>query len=200
MKLKMRTTATLLIAIFFAMMIPMVMAKPGKGNSGFDQWGYNYEARLFNGLFGFVDENRPSGDGNPNTIFGAATDSYGYNDATGYHEVLMDVAGSYLRMKWSKIWHMAVFGPDGIRNSGDEQPWGKGAWCTNHVEGTGTVYAVDGTIIYQGHMTVLSKIMWVGDTTGYPNPIWGMAAVIQKVVGGQGQVFLQTPAGFGAVP
>lgn len=26
---------------------------------GFDQWGYNYTARIFNGPFGYVVENRP---------------------------------------------------------------------------------------------------------------------------------------------
>ena len=178
--------------------VPAAAAKPvGKG---FDQYGYNYQARIFNGLFGNADENRP-GDENPDTYLGESTDSYGYDDKDGnYHEVIVNVAGSHLVMKWSEVWHMAVFGPDGIRYNGDEEPWGEGAWCTNHVVGTGTIYDIDEeTVIYQGHLTILSKIKWVGDTTGYTNPIWGEMAVIQKVVFNQGAAFLEIPCGFGPV-
>ena len=197
------------ISIFIALVLalslclvtvgPAAAAKPeGKG---FDQWGYNYQARIFNGLFGNSDENRP-GDGNPDTYFGDSTNSYGYFDTDGeYHEILVNVAGSHLVMKWSEVWHMAVFGPDGVRGSGDEEPWGQGAWCTNHVVGTGTIYDIDGTtIIYQGHLTILSKIEWVENTTGYTNPIWGMAAVIQKVVSKQGAVFREIQCGPGLGP
>ena len=169
---------------------------------GFDQFGYNYQARLFNGLFGNADENRP-GDGNPDTYLGASTDSYGYYDADGdFHAVVVDVAGTHLIMQWSEAWHMAVFGPDNLRYNGDEILWsvaGQDAWLTNHVEGTGTIYDIDGvTVIYQGRLTILSKIRWVGDTTGYTNPIWGQFAVIQKVISGPGQVFLEVPCGFSA--
>lgn len=176
---------------------PVMAAKPA--GKGFDQYGYNYQARIFNGLFGNADENRPSGDGNPDTYFGDSTNSYGYLDTDGeYHEILVNVAGSHLVMKWSDAWHMAVFGPDNLRGTGDEVPWGEGAWCTNHVEGTGTIFDIDGNVIYAGHLTILSKIKWVGDTTGYTNPIWGMMAVIQKVVSKQGAVFMETPGGLGS--
>ena len=191
---------TLVLVLSFSLMtvVPVEAAKPA--DKGFDQWGYNYQARIFNGLFGNSDENRP-GDNNPDTYLGSSTNSYGYKDTDGnFHEILVDVAGSHLVMKWSEVWHMAVFGPDGIRYNNDEEPWGQGAWCTNHVEGTGTIYDIDGTtIIYQGHLTILSKIKWVGDTTGYTNPIWGEMAVIQKVVSKQGAVFLEIPCGLGPV-
>ncbi|MCW3974788.1 MAG: hypothetical protein NWE86_00905 [Candidatus Bathyarchaeota archaeon] len=167
---------------------------------GFDQYGYNYKARIFNGLFGNSDENRASGDGDPDTFFGSTTDSYGFYDFEGnYHEVLVDVAGAHLVMKWSWAWHMAVFGPDNIRYNGDEEPWNEDAWCTNHVVGTGTIHAPDGSIIYQGKLTILSKIVWVGDTAGYTNPIWGQFAIVQKEVNGQGihLSFMEIPPSLG---
>ena len=192
----------MLVTFFIALMICPVMAR-GTGGA-FDQWGYNYQARIFNGLFGNADENRPEGDGDPDRFCGSSTDSYGfYDDEGNYHEVLVDVKGAHLVMKWSKVWHLAVFGPDNIRKNGDEEPWGEGAWCTNHVVGDGVIYDIDEvTIIYEGKMTILSKIVWVGDTTGYTNPIWGQFAVIQKVICGQGEhlLFLENPAGFGTTP
>ena len=204
----------MLVTFFIALMICPVMARGTRG--AFDQWGYNYTARIFNGPFGYADENRP-GDGNIDTYLGRSTDSYGFYDDEGYyHHVLVDVKGAHLVMKWSEVWHMAVFGPDGIRYNGDELPWGPDAWCTNHVVGTGKIYdAVDlgdtdpedydfseVSIIYEGKMTILSKIVWVGDTTGYTNPIWGQFAVIQKVICGQGEhlLFLENPAEFGTTP
>lgn len=197
MKRKILSVLFAVVLVLAVTATPVMAAKPvGKG---FDQWGYNYQARIFNGLFGNADENRP-GDGNPDTYLGSSTDSYDYYDKDGkYHKVTVNVAGSHLIMKWSEVWHMAVFGPDGIRNSDDEEPWGQGAWCTNHVVGTGTIYDIDGTVIYEGHLTILSKIKWVGDTTGYTNPIWGPMAVIQKVVFNQGAAFLEIPCGFGPV-
>lgn len=128
----------------------------------------------------------------------ASTDSYGYFDSDGNpHEVLVNVAGTHLIMKWSKAWHMAVFGPNNIRYDGDEDPMNEDAWLTNHVNGTGTIYDTEGNEIYSGRITILSKIKWVGDTTGYTNPIWGEMAVVQKVINGQGVVFLEIPPGWG---
>ncbi len=180
------------VVIFVGMMV-----LPGMTKGGFDKWGYNYQARIFNGLFGNADENRP-GDLNPDTYLGASTDSYGYFDSDGNpHEVLVNVAGTHLIMKWSKAWHMAVFGPNNIRYDGDEDPMNEDAWLTNHVNGTGTIYDTEGNEIYSGRITILSKIKWVGDTTGYTNPIWGEMAVVQKVINGQGVVFLEIPPGWG---
>ena len=188
----------LLLAVIAVLALLALGAGVVWAKGGFDEWGYNYQARIFNGLFGNADENRPCGDGTPDTFCGASMDSYGYYDTDGdFHEVLVNVAGTHLIMKWSKAWHMAVFGPDNIRYNGDEEDWNEDAWLTNHVEGTGTIYDTEGNVIYAGHLTILSRIRWVGDTTGYINPLWGQFAVIQKVIGGQGQVFAETPCGFG---
>ncbi len=185
---------TALVGVLVVLLMLVLSSVSVLAQGAVDQYGYNYTARLFNGPFGDADR-----DSDPDTYYGNPTDSYGYYDTDGnYHEVLVTVAESQLRMKWSKAWQMAVFGPDGIRKNGDEKPWNASAWCTNHVEGTGTVYNVDGSVLYQGHLTILSTIRWVGDTSGYTNPIWGQFAVLHKVVGGQGETFAEIPTGFGA--
>ena len=171
--------AALVIALF---LIPVVSAK-----SAFDQWGYNYTARIFNGPLGYADENRP-GDGNIDTYLGSSTDTWSFtaNDDV-FHEVIFNVAGTKLVMKWSKAWHMHVFGPDGVRYNSDELSWEDAvaqygeAWCTNHDVGSGEI---DG-VTYE-KMRGYSRIVWVGDTTGYTNPIWGSCAVVHKVVNAPG--------------
>jgi len=101
----------------------------------------------------------------------------------------------YLKKNGSRS---AVFGPDNIRYNGDEEPWNEDAWLINRVEGTGTMYDTEGNVIYDGHLSILSRIRWVGDTTGYTNPIWGQFAVIHKVFSGQGRGVLEIPSGFGS--
>ena len=113
----------------------MAMYPAGKGK-GFDDLGYNYRARLFNGLLGNADDNRSSGDGNPDTLNGNAWEQ-DYIDVGGV-ECYVPVAGTHLVMKWNKDWDMAVFGPDGERSSGDELPWNTDAWMTNHDTWTDT--------------------------------------------------------------
>jgi len=141
----------------------------------------------FNGLLGNADENRP-GDGNPDTYLGSSADTWSFtaNDNI-FHVVIFNVKGTKLVMKWSKAWHMHVFGSNDIRYDGDELSWADAvaqygeAWCTNHDVGSGTI---DG-VTYE-NMRGYSKIVWVGDTTGYTNPIWGSCAVVHKVVNAPG--------------
>jgi len=170
-----------------ALMVAGMMASQVMAQGAFDQWGYNYEARIFNGLLGYADENRP-GDGNPDTYLGSSTDNWSFTGNDGvYHQVIFNVAGTKLVMKWSTAWHMHVFGPDGIRYNGDELSWEDAvaqygqAWCTNHDVGSGTI---DG-VTYE-KMQGYSRIIWVGDTTGYTNPIWGTCAIVHKVVNAPG--------------
>ena len=178
--------AVLAIALF---LIPVVSAK---SSGTFDQWGYNYTARIFNGPLGYYEENRPGGDGSPDTFFGIyTTDEWTFiaNDGIEY-EVFFTIAGTKLVMKWSIAWHMAVFGADDIRYNGDELSWADAvaqygeAWCTNHDVGSGTI---DG-VTYE-KMRGYSRIVWVGDSTGYTNPVWGATSpfvIVHKVVNAPG--------------
>lgn len=178
--MKKQILAAIIVAI-------IILVTPVLANGAFDQWGYNYTARIFNGPLGYADENRP-GDGNIDTYLGSSTDDWSFTDSSSVpHEVIFNVAGTHLIMKWSLAWHMAVFGPDGIRYNGDEPSWQDAvtqygeAWCTNHDIGSGTI---DSTTHQK--MRGYSRIVWVGDTTGYTNPIWGQFAITHKIVNAPG--------------
>ena len=172
-----RILAFVVTTSFFAFLINPAFA-------AFDEWGYNYQARIFNGPLGYYEENRAGGDGSPNTWFGTETeDEWSFTAKDGYHEVFFTIAGTHLVMKWSKAWDMHVFGPNGIRYDGDELSWEDAvaqygeAWVTNHDVGSGTI---DGTAYDK--MQGYSRIVWVGDTAGYTNPIWGSCAIVHKIV------------------
>jgi len=94
-------------------------------------------------------------------------------------------------MKWSEAWDDARF------HGGT---WTTAAWCTNHVEGEGTVYDVDGTVLYDGHISIFCKVVWVGDTTDYTNPIWGQFAIVQSICSMEGVCVLELPPSLAQVP
>lgn len=112
------TTIIVLIALVTITAGPALAQGP-PDNTGFDEYGYNYKARIFNGLLGNADENRPGGDGNPDTLFDEDYDEFTFDEDPCLIQI--PVAGTHLVMKWSKAWHMAVFGPDGVRYNGDEE-------------------------------------------------------------------------------
>lgn len=179
----------LAVGILLTMAMIMVVSPVFAG--GFDQWGYNYTARIFNGPLGYYEENRAGGDEDPDTWFGIYTeDEWSFIANDGYHEVFFTIAGTHLVMKWSIAWDMHVFGPDGIRYNGDELSWEEAvaqygeAWVTNHDVGSGTI---DGESYDK--MRGYSRIVYVGPNAagqGYTNPIWGSCAVVHKVVNAPG--------------
>lgn len=82
------------------------------GDTGFDAYGYNYNARLFSG---------------PAT--GWCLKKYGYENCLGIY------SNDHLVMKWSQAWADAKFGPDGVAENGDELPWTTEAWVSNQWNG-----------------------------------------------------------------
>ncbi len=148
----------MVVMLVIGLTIPAMAIYPAGKGKGFDQFGYNYKARLFNGLLGNADENRTSGDGNSDTLFG---DDYDTDWVTLGYPPGVPVAGTHLVMKWSKAWDMAKFGPDDIRDNGDELDWNTDAWMTNHDTWTDD----------QGKKHVaFFKAVWVG--VGQGN-LWG---------------------------
>ncbi|NQV34283.1 MAG: hypothetical protein HQ515_16435 [Phycisphaeraceae bacterium] len=78
---------------------------------GFDQWGYNYQARLFNGYY-----------------------CDAYRDAAWCQDYAEDI----LIMKWNDAWlSNKDCDGDGLldRHFGFDSYVGSGAWCTNHQSG-----------------------------------------------------------------
>lgn len=147
---------------------------------GYDQWGYNYQARLFNGTY-----------------------CDAYRDAAWCQEY-KDIT---LMMKWNDAWlSNKDCDGDGLldRHYGYAGYIGSGAWLTNHQQGT--YEDEDGKT---RHWTYFCKIVaapadavaldgvWYtagGDEIG--PVIWGEFAVIQEVDSGEGVTY-KSPIGPG---
>ncbi len=148
---------------------------------GYDAWGYNYQAHMFNGLY--ANYSRPI----PPVTEGLDN----------------------LIMKWSDDWlsNLDCNGDRKLdrgldRKTGVSDGISKG-WLTNHIEGD----YLGSDNEYQ-HYTYFVKIVWVGSAP-IPDPwagkrIWGQYAIIEEVYNdpyggyhGVDRSNLVTPAGFG---
>lgn len=140
---------------------------------GFNEWGYNYQAHLFNGKY-----------------------CDAYFDAA-WCQPWADVD---LMMKWNDAW-LSNKDCDGDgkldRHYGFDSYIGSGAWLTNHQKGT---YEQDGkTCNWEYFVKIVAKPRV--DTEC--NEIWGSFCIIESVyndpcAGAYGIEFLEQPAGFGA--
>ncbi len=154
--------------------VSFVMAKPA---------GYNWKALVFVGTGMQYCEQRA-----------------GIFDKVACEAYIGEDADDKLVMKWSQAWQDAVFGPDGVRGSGDELPWTTDAWVNNQWNGM-----VPGGSGGSYH----TKIVWVGTPCNNANPnwrpggqcIWGQMEVIHKQgKGSTGHYWVAhgIPAGYGA--
>mgnify|MGYP000028705433 FL=1 len=153
--------------------------------SGYDQWGYNYQAQLFNGMY---------------------CDSY--RDAA-WCQAYKDVE---LSMKWNAAWlsNRDCNGDDLLdRHAGFDSYIGSGAWLTNHMAGT---YLDDGgnkckwTYFVKIVAVPADATKWNGswfDASGTKigPEIWGDFAIVQEIsndpcAGDHGIVYL-SPVGPG---
>jgi hypothetical protein len=154
---------------------------------GFDEWGYNYQAHVFNGT---------------------------YCDAYRDAEWCQPWAEDELLMKWNDAWlsNQDCDG-DGLldRHDGFDSYIGSGAWLTNHQRG---VYVdLDGNeqrrsyfvkiVAVPADATATDGIWYAADGTEIGPGIWGEFAIIQEAVndtgtGEHGVSFLSPySAGFG---
>ena len=134
-------------------------------NTGYDEWGYNYQAHMFNGYY-----------------------CDAYRDAAWcqpYAEV-------ELMMKWNDAWLSNVdCDEDGKldRHFGFDSYIGSGAWITNHMSGT---YEQGGQTCYWDYFTKIiavptdatltDGVWYAADGTEIGPPIWGQFATIQAVI------------------
>lgn len=119
---------------------------------GYDQWGYNYQAHMFNGTY----------DSSDRVLDGT------YWGSTG------DYVDDSLIMKWSDAW---LSNKDCNGNGKLDRGLDVGAnisqgWLTNQIVGDYT--DVDGNL---QHYTYFSKIVW----TGPGSPLWGQYTLVQEV-------------------
>ena len=120
--------------------------------TGFDQYGYNYQARLFVGTY----------DSSDRVLDGK------YQGGTG------DYVDDGLIMKWSDDW-LANRDCNGDHKLDRGIPGAYGisrGWLTNQNNGDYT----DANGVVQ-HYTYFAKIVW----TGPGSPLWGQYAIIQEV-------------------
>jgi hypothetical protein len=132
--------------------------------TGYDEWGYNYQAHMFNG--GYCDA---------------------YRDAA-WCQPWKDVD---LMMKWNDAW-LANTDCDGDgaldRHYGYDSYIGSGAWETNHMWGS---YEDDGQmcdwdyfvkiIAAPADATLIDGVWYAADGTEIGPVIWGQFAIIQQV-------------------
>ncbi|RLI39375.1 hypothetical protein DRO69_14365 [Candidatus Bathyarchaeota archaeon] len=204
MKGKFPTVASILL--FLMMTISPVVAKPN--STGFDKYGYNYQAHIFKGWYPNYARERYVGD---TPYEGVWYSEWGNipEDLRGEFEVWYNV---WLIMKWNDAW-LSNKDRDGDgkldRHWGYDSYTGSGAWLTNHQIGW---YVGDDGKIHQWEWfvkIVAPDYMPVDeDDDGYDDVsgakiIWGSFLVIQSVYndpygGYHGVEELVTPAGFGA--
>ena len=124
--------------------------------NGYDQFGYNYQAHMFNGTY----------DSSDRTIDGK------YWGSTG------DYVDDSLIMKWSDAWlsNVDCNGDNKLdRGLVDGVVGGTSlGWLTNQNEGD---YDSDGNGTQDAHYTYFAKIVW----TGPGSPLWGQYTIIQEV-------------------
>ena len=131
---------------------------------GYDQWGYNYQAHLFNGFYCDI-----------------------YHDAA-WCQPYADV---HVNMKWNDAW-ISNEDCDGDgkldRHYGFPSYIGSGAWETNHQSGE---YVVDGEtctwdyftkiVAAPANATLAGGVWYAADGTEIGPAIWGEFATIQEV-------------------
>ena len=133
--------------------------------TGFDAWGYNYQARMFDG--GYCDA---------------------YRDAA-WCQAYSDVD---LKMKWNDAWlSNKDCDGDGLldRHAGYDAYIGSGAWITNHQ--AGEYEGDDGAVCKWNYFVKIvaapddavsdGGIWWNADGTEIGSVIWGDFAIIQQV-------------------
>jgi hypothetical protein len=140
---------------------------------GYNEWGYNYQAHMFNGMWcDYHPSYRPGG--------------------SGHDWCMTNMADVELMMKWSDEW-LANTDCDGDglldRHYGHVSYNGSGAWLTNHEKGT---YVDDGgnTCQYEYFVKIVAAPVdayvadgyWFNaDDTEIGEVIWGAFAIIQEV-------------------
>lgn len=145
--------------------------------SGYDEYGYNYQAHMFNGLYSDYDRVH-GGDGE-------------------------DI---HLMMKWSDTWlSNQDRNGDGELDRGDPPDYGSsaadGAWLTNHMRGrdeNGKKWSYFVKIVYPTGGPVDENNDGFDDNLN-GEIIWGAFVVVKEVESGSGCIFHAKPEGWGAL-
>jgi len=159
---------------------------------GFDVFGYNYQAGLFNGSYANV---YLGGAGFP--AYDGDADAYLAANPTAAGHWAWDYRDIQLEMKWNAAWlaNVDCDGDDKLdRHHGHASYIGSGAWITNHMWGDDWTYFVK--IVAAPEGAVASGGTWSADGVEIGPVIWGAFAVIQEVESGVGATYV-SPSGPG---
>jgi hypothetical protein len=153
--------------------------------SGFDEYGYNYNAHMFNGYY--YNYLRPEIPWTKDNIDGAPSDTW-------------------LMMKWSDSWlSNQDRNGDGKLDRGNEEPYlssaADGAWLTNHMRGkneNGKKWTYFVKIVYPTGGVIDENNDGYDDNTD-GEIIWGAFIIVKEVESGSGCYNHIKPEGWGAL-
>jgi hypothetical protein len=161
--------------------------------TGYDIFGYNYQAHLFNGYYCNVylgGAGFPPYDGDSESYL-AANPGAESHWAWPYRDI-------WINMKWNDAWLSNKDCDDNgslDRHYGSAGYIGSGAWETNHQRGEDWVYFCK--IVAVPEDAVLDGDIWfTADGTEIGPEIWGAFAIIQEVESGMGATYV-SPSGPG---
>ena len=127
---------------------------------GYDEFGYNYQAHMFNGRYCDYDR-----------VLGGAS---------------CDVK---LVMKWNDAWlSNKDCDGDGKLDRPGWYP-GSGAWCTNHMRGPGWTYFCK-IVAVPWDAILAAGVWYTADGIEIGPAIWGVFAIIQEVESGAGAIYV----------
>ncbi len=165
--------------------------------TGFDIFGYNYQAHLFKGSYANVYLGRdglPPYEGDDEAYLAAHPEA-----ATKWY---WPERHTQLVMKWNDAW-LANTDCDGDglldRYYGFPSYIGSGAWETNHMQGTdesGTWTYFCKIVAAPADATLIGGVWYAADGTEIGPAIWGAFAIIQEVESGSGATYV-SPSGPG---
>lgn len=139
---------------------------------GFDEYGYNYQARIFNGRY------------------------CDYDRQIGGEDCDVDLV-----MKWNDAWlSNKDCDGDGSLDRPDDYI-GSGAWCTNHMRGgegadRWTYFVKIVAVPEDATLNEDEGIWYTADGTEIGPEIWGSFAIVQEVESGEGATYV-SPSGPG---
>lgn len=167
--------------------------------TGYNEWGYNYQAHMFNGMYcDYHPYYRPGG--------------------PGHDECVANYGDVHLMMKWSDVWLANTdCNGDGLLDRGyscdpvnADNSACEGSWLTNHMRGESDapddwtyfvkiVVAPTDAYVDQPWYTEDGQTWgtyYAADGTQIGEQIWGAFAIIQQVESGSGATYV-SPAGTG---
>ncbi|UCG56646.1 MAG: hypothetical protein JSU70_17500 [Phycisphaerales bacterium] len=164
---------------------------------GYDPFGYNYQAHLFNGSYANVYLGR---DGLP--PYEGDTEAYLADNPDAVSKWYWPYRDVDLEMKWNDAWlsNKDCDGDGALdRHYGFASYIGSGAWETNHMsggEGEDHWTYFTKIIAVPGDAELVGGIWYTADGTEIGPEIWGSFATILEVESGAGATYV-SPAGPG---